>query len=118
MPRLLLLASALLLPMIAGCDGAADELVRVEVSLFNDSLTPTHIFYETEDFAPSNQVAPLGGRVIQIDILANEGTPQIFRAGRNGTVLQTVSCRPSAASSMDTYQVVFGAAGTLRCVGW
>ena len=118
MPRLLLLASALLLPMIAGCDAADDEFASVEVSLFNDSLTPTHIFYETEDFAPSNQVAPLGGRTITIEILANEGTPQIFRAGRNGTVLQTVSCRPRNDTSMDDYQVIYGADGTLQCAGW
>jgi len=107
---------------IGGCDGTEDALIPINVALFNDTLTRTHLMHENESFDASNQVVSNEQRVVRIEILdpslGNGGTPQIFRAGRNGQVIATVSCRASRTTSEDNYRVVFNANDTLTCVNW
>lgn len=113
----------LALVAVAGCDSTEDALIRINVSLKNDTLTRTHLMYEDESFDASNQVASNESRTVRIEILdpsldGGEGTPQIFRAGRNGQVLATVSCRASRTTTEDDYRVVFNADETLTCLNW
>ncbi|GAB5535132.1 MAG: hypothetical protein Rubg2KO_13810 [Rubricoccaceae bacterium] len=120
--RALLPLFLLVVLVLGGCDSSEDSLIRINVALFNDTLTRTHLMHETEDFAPSNQVASNEERTVRIDILdpaVNQmGTPQIFRAGRNGVVIATVSCRASRTTAEDNYRVVFNANDTLTCLNW
>ncbi len=118
-----LLACTLLATLaLGGCDGTEDSLIRIDVALFNDTLTRTHLMHESESFDASNQVVSNESRTVRIEILdpslSGTGTPQIFRAGRNGQVLATVSCRASRTTSEDNYRVVYNDNNTLSCVGW
>lgn len=104
--RIPLLAGLLAL---CGCD-ATENIDTVSVSLANESATAVHLLTAGEDFSPSNRVEPGMGRTRSISIRVDQVEMQDFRAGRNGTVVATVSCFYHT-----NLVVVFNANETMSC---
>lgn len=78
-----------LLPCLVGADSSCTP--KLIIGLENGSSEEVHLFGPDEDFDRSNRVAPNSQRTWRA--WADEvQSPIVFTAGRNGTVLDTVSC--------------------------
>lgn len=96
--------------------GATDPNARfLDVFLSNDGDDtgfPIHILAPAEPFADSNRIQPGGGRTVEIRLTDDAG---FFRAGRNGMVIDDVTC-VLVGPSTPPPSVVWN--GDLVCEGW
>lgn len=96
-------------------DPQAPEHGIIDVDLVNGDQAPVHLFVGGETF-PCCQVQAGGSRrASNLDVV--EGRSVEFRAGRNGEILATASCRVVRSLSIETTPTVTWTGQGLVCGG-
>ena len=104
--------------LVAGCQDVFSRAVLIN----EDPSSPIHIFKASEDFDPSNQLAPSGqpgnSRTVTVVVEETVAGELTFIAGRNGAELARVTCpfgfEGDPAGSEWVQQVIWNGQ-TLRC---
>lgn len=105
--------AALLAPVCETGGPGSSDTVTLSVQHVNADVQPIHLFGQGETF-PCCQVVAGASRTREYSIA--RGTSLVFRAGRNGEIVGSISCTVDLASSGDTATVTWTGAG-LGCTG-
>ena len=115
---------ALALPLLIGAkcgdgvqaptNGVTDDVYTTVVDLVNQEGQAVHLFAPGEDFPCCRVTEGLPTASIRnISMQLQRGKSYTFRAGRNGTIVDTVSCKSEGKE--DFPHSVYFSSGNLRC---